>query len=715
MEPTSSLRARLDTIAGNLWWCWHPEVGDIFRDLDPDLWRGMNHNPVAFLRRIDDQKLAERTRAHALESRILAAARRLDEYLQSHDTWGARYGGTLVTQPVAYFSAEFGLHESLPLYSGGLGVLAGDHLKSASDLGIPIVGVGLFYVLGYFTQRLDPNGWQREEFGATDLRDLPIQPATDAAGRPVRIEVYFGARPVTAAVWKVRVGRAQLLLLDTDVPENPPELRDITHRLYWGDQTSRIRQEIVLGIGGVRALKALGIEPGVFHLNEGHSAFALLEAVREEMDQNGRSFEEASHRIGSRSVFTTHTPVPAGHDRFPPALMEEQLGWMRQALGLTTEQFMGLGRVKPEQVDETFCMTVIALKVAHRANGVSSLHGDVSRKMWNGLWPYRRVQQVPIGHITNGVHTRSWIAPEMMNILERHLGPDWARRISRSDLWRKTMEVSPLEIWETHQILKAQLVDFVRRRYVEQELRRGTDRELALSRASRLLDPMALTLGFARRFATYKRATLMFRDRERFIRMISNPARPVQVVFAGKSHPRDEGGKRLIQEIAHLQHEEPFLGRIVFIEDYDINVGRHLTRGVDVWVNNPRRPEEACGTSGMKAVLNGALNCSILDGWWAEAYDGRNGFAIRAPGPHEDAELQDRRDAQGLFEVLEKEVVPLFYAQDAARVPAGWVDRMRWAFVTMAWRYSADRMVMDYARETYLPAAFGDSCRMSGY
>lgn len=712
MNTHRSLRRQLQELARNLHWTWHPEVSDIFRDLDPDQWRALNHNPVALLAKIDDDTLARRAQAFALESRIYAAVRRLEDYLSSDSTWGARYASTLAKNPVAYFSAEFGLHESLPLYSGGLGVLAGDHLKSTSDLGIPIVGVGLFYAHGYFTQRLDEHGWQKEEFGQTHFTTLPISQVTTKEGAPLKIEFPCAEELITASVWRALVGRSELILLDTDVPENEPEWREVTYRLYWGDQTSRIRQEIVLGVGGMRALEAIGIRPGVYHLNEGHSAFALLEAIRAEMAENGTSFAQARQRIGARALFTTHTPVPAGHDRFPPALVESCLGWMRKEMKLEPAAFMGLGRVNVSEERETFCMTVLALKLAERCNGVSAIHGDVSRRMWSELWPGRAEHEVPIGHITNGVHTRSWIAPQMMLILERHLGPDWAQRISRSDLWLQVEKVSTIEIWETHQILKSLLVEFVRRRALEQDLRRGVDPGLARERVQRLLDPHILTLGFARRFATYKRATLLFTDWDRVAALLSNPDRPMQIIYAGKAHPRDEGGKRLIQEIARLQHEEPFRGRLVFLEDYDINVARHLVQGVDVWVNNPRRPEEACGTSGMKAVLNGGLNCSILDGWWAEAYDGKNGFAIDSAGPHADVQIQDERDQEALYRVLETEVAPIFYDRNSHGLPTAWITRMKWAFMTLAARYSADRMVIDYAKNAYLPAARGESCRM---
>ena len=710
--PPTKLRSKLEDLARNLWWSWQPDVVGLFEALDPETWSRLNHNPVALLEALGDQQLSEVTRVKGLESRILDASRRLESYLGSRDTWGAVNAGALKPRPVAYFSAEFGIHESLPLYSGGLGVLAGDHVKASSDLDISLWGVGLFYAQGYFTQRLDQDDWQQEEFGNVDIRSLPLDKVRGPDGEPVRIEVRSGDEVIHAHIWRARVGRCNLALLDTDVEGNSSESRQITHRLYWGDRTSRILQEIVLGIGGIRALDKLGVRPGVYHLNEGHSGFALLEATRVEMEENGVSFNEAARRIGARSVFTTHTPVPAGHDRFDQASMEHHLGWLRHDLGLSSDDFMALGRSRAGSDSEEFCMTVLALRLAHRSNGVASVHGEVSRQMWKDLWPERPVQEVPIGHVTNGVHVRSWMAPQLALALERRLGPDWVRGVSRQELWRHMDRVSATEIWENHQLLKANLIHFTRQRYLEQELRKGTDGAVAAERAANLLHPDALTLGFARRFATYKRATLAFRDKERLARLLCDKDRPVQMIFAGKAHPRDGGGKGLIQQIAKLQHEDPFKGRIVYLEDYDINVGRALVSGVDVWVNNPVRPQEACGTSGMKAALNGVLNCSIRDGWWAEASDGRNGFDVTSPGPHNDQEIQDERDHAALLAVLENEAVPLYFDRDEEGLPTEWIERVRWAFMTLAWRYSADRMVIDYAKQCYLPAALGDSCRL---
>jgi starch phosphorylase len=665
----TNLRQRLEQISRNLWWTWQPEVSALFHGLDPELWRRVNHNPVAFLKAVDDETLERTARTRALETRIQATVRRLDEYVNSLDTWGYRHAALLKAHPVAYFSAEFGLHESLPLYSGGLGVLAGDHLKSASDLGIPLVGVGLFYLQGYFRQYLDENYRQREAFGPVDPDDMAFEVVRKDDGQPLTISVPSGHEQVQVVIWRAQVGRVKLFMLDTDVEGNSPEFREVTHRLYWGDNRSRIRQELILGVGGVRALRALGYRPGVYHLNEGHSAFALLEAVREEMHNNGVDFDHAWRRISRHSLFTTHTPVPAGHDRFHPDLMEEHLGWLREQLGLSQQDFLALGREGQDHGD--FCMTVLALKLTDTANAVSALHGHVSRRMWQHLWPEKDLREIPIGHITNGVHTRSWMAPQMQQLVERHLGSNWAERLESGLRWERVRDLDPNEVWETHEVLRFRLIDFVRQRYMEQEVRRGRDPEKVVMRASELLDPDALTLGFARRFATYKRADLLFSDRERFEKLFTDSSRPIQFVFAGKAHPRDEAGKDIIQRIAKMQDEEPFRNRLVFIEDYDINVARHMVQGVDVWVNNPLKPEEACGTSGMKVILNGGLNCSILDGWWAEAYDGMNGFAIDSEGPHIDREIQRERDAEALYKVLEQELVPTFYDRDESDARAG--------------------------------------------
>ena len=639
------LQERLWALARNLWWSWDHNSASLFLDLDPARWSDLNHNPVALLNEIPLAKLESRAAELMLHSRVNYAYRRMLEYLEADRTWGTQRAGVLRPHPVAYFSAEFGLHESLPVYSGGLGVLAGDHIKSASDLDIPLVGIGLFYGQGYFRQRLDLGGWQHEEYLKTDVNQMPMEVAIGKDGRPVVVEIETRSGRIRAKVWRVKVGRRDLLLLDSDVEGNAPEDRQLTSRLYGGDLRIRIRQELLLGVGGLRALKALGISPGVLHLNEGHSAFAVLEAVRMRMEEEGISFEAAVPRVSREVVFTTHTPVPAGHDRFDARLVDEHIGPLREALGLSPESLLGLGRENPSNGDELFCMTVLALRLSRRANAVSALHAEVSRAMWTGLFRNKIEDDVPIGHITNGVHVPSWLAPEMFRLYDRHLGTDWHQRGSEAKIWLGIEDVDDGELWETHLNLKSQLIEFVRRRAVAQATRREESREV-LQRLERVLSPDALTIGFARRFATYKRANLILTDIERLASMVNDPNRPVQFVFAGKAHPLDEPGKRVLQQIAELMRDPKFRDKFVFVEDYDINVGRHFVQGVDVWLNNPRRPLEASGTSGQKVVLNGGLNLSILDGWWAEAFDGMNGFAIgtgRTHSNHERSRCPRRR------------------------------------------------------------------------
>jgi starch phosphorylase len=699
-------------LARNLWWNWHPEVINLFRDLDPIRWRQLDHSPIALLAEFTPDRLEKRAGELVLYSRINHAYRRLKEYLSETPLWGYTHVGVLGSKPVAYFSLEFGVHESIPVYSGGLGVLSGDHIKSASGLGVPLVAIGLFYDQGYFKQQLDENGWQHEEYMDTKVESLPMEPALGQDGQPITVGIQTRTGRLLAKVWLMRVGRVDLYLLDCDVDGNSPEDRELTSRLYGGDNRTRIRQEMVAGVGGIHALRALGIAPGVYHLNEGHSAFATLEAIRERMKDDGMSFDDALRDVAQHTVFTTHTPVPAGHDRFDGGLIEEHLGPLRDELGISFEQLMGLGRVEPKNEQEPFCMTVLGLKLSRRANAVSALHGHVTRRMWAHLWPWRVEEEIPIGHITNGVHIPSWLAWQMQLLYDRHFPPDWYHRMGEPEVWQGIHVVDPGELWETHHALKNLLLAFVRRRVSRQCRRRGESDE-AVEAARSMLDPNVLTVGFARRFATYKRAALILTDLERASAMVNDPQRPVQLIFAGKAHPADQPGKELIQRIANLRHDPRFVGRVAFVEDYDINVCRHLIQGVDVWLNNPRRPKEASGTSGQKAVLNGALNLSILDGWWAEAYDGSNGFAIGKGTTHVDPEVTDARDADALYRTLEEEVIPLYYDRDIDGLPQGWIRRMKNSIGSLAWRFSAHRMVADYVLNAYLTASGGLSCDMS--
>jgi starch phosphorylase len=709
MTEGISLINRLNQLAMNLFWAWQPEVSDLFRTIDPKLWEANNHNPVAFLKAISPSDLEARCSEDAyLNTRILYAHRRLQEYLGSDGPLGGIPAGPLNAAPVAYFSAEFGIHECLPIYSGGLGILSGDHLKAASDMGVPLVGVGLLYANGYFHQWINLEGRQQERYEANILESLPIKPALTPSGLPVRFTLPMPGRELHLKAWEVSVGRVRLFLMDTDVPENNEEDRTLTDRLYGGDEEKRLRQEIVLGIGGLKALRLVGIRPTVLHLNEGHCAFALLERARERVEEDGFDFHRAWLLTKRQTCFTTHTPVPAGHDRFDAALTEKYLGWMREKLKLDHTGFMGLGRLQPQDEGETFCMTVLCLKGSGRANGVSNLHGKISREMWQGLWPGRPVDEVPIGHVTNGVHLPTWMAPVMRRLLEKELGRDWETKQADPAARLQIGGIADGELWETHMLLKGNLVHAVR----DAMARQHAQRKEPAPAPSSLLNPSVLTIGFSRRFATYKRATLLFDDIKRFKAIVLNPEAPVQFIFAGKAHPKDEPGKKLIAQIFAMARDPEMKGRLAFVEDYDIGIARRLVQGVDVWLNNPERPLEACGTSGMKVALNGGLNCSIMDGWWDEAYDGKNGFAIGNGLIHADGAVQRGRDAADLYRVIEEEIVPTYYNRGFDGIPREWVKRMKRTMISLGWRYSAARMIQDYFENCYLPAAGATSCEI---
>ncbi|MBQ2040236.1 MAG: alpha-glucan family phosphorylase [Thermoguttaceae bacterium] len=697
-------------LTNNLLWSWRPQVVEIFKLLNPRRWRDLGHNPIALLAEYTPEEFEQRVLELALQARIDVAFRNYQKYISERTEWAKQNAGVLGSRPVAYFSLEFGLHESVPIYSGGLGVLAGDHVKSASGLGVPLYAVGLFYDKGYFKQYINAEGEQEEIYQNTDVRNLPLKPCRDKDGNVLMVKVQLRDEAIYAKVRSMQVGRVTLLLLDTDVEQNSENDRKLTSTLYGGDERTRIRQELVCGVGGLRALHAIGVRPGVFHLNEGHNSFVVLEAIREQMENCGVSFKVAMQDVAQKTVFTTHTPVPAGHDRFSPELIEEHLKPMRQELGLSLTELMALGRVDVNRDSEKFCMTVLGLKGSRYANAVSALHGVVTRRMWRDLWPNKTEEEVPIGHITNGVHVPTWMAWEMKVLFERNM-PGWTDTNIDRAVWAQAYNIDAGELWETHFALKNLLIDFARRHYRVQLERNGADQE-ALDRASRILDPNALTIGFARRFATYKRAYLVVQDEERFDKLVNNPDRPVQFIFAGKAHPHDNPGKDVIKRIASIQREPRFADRVLFLEDYDINVARHLVQGVDVWLNNPRRPLEASGTSGQKAVLNGALNCSILDGWWNEAYDGTNGFAIGDGSVHVDDAVTDERDNAALLDVLENQVVKTFFDRNEHGLPIKWIRMMRSSIATLGWRFSADRMVADYVQHAYLPAAGAVSAKM---
>jgi len=701
------LQQKLQKLTRNLWWTWRPEVRSIFRDLDLELYHRAHRNPVRVIKTVTIPMLEKRATEVDVQTRTDRALRQLNEYLNPITTWGLVHAGTLQSRPVAYFCAEFGIHESIPIYSGGLGILAGDHLKGASNLGIPLIGVGLLYHQGYTTQELDASFWQHDVKEPFDMDDLPLEVATDPAGNPVRISVEMPGRLVWAKVWEVKVGRIRLILLDTRDDANSEDDKALTAHLYGGDQRMRIQQELLLGVGGSRALRAMGITPSVYHLNEGHSAFAILERARQRVQTDGLDPWVAIKEAAAGTVFTTHTPVEAGHDRFPAELAAEHLQPLADGLRLALHDVMALGRVNPDDHGAPFLPTVLALKCSRRANGVSALHGVVSRHMWNCLWPDRKEEEVPIGHITNGVHAPTWISSELNQMLQNHLGPNWMDAIVRPDLWMKLEGIDPAEMWEVKQVLKARMMRLVRQRSAQMHERVGLP-----PMAIPPLDPDALTIGFARRFVPYKRPDLLLRDLDRLAALINNPERPVNLVFAGRSHPADGPGKALIQKVGQLSEDPRFRNRIVFVENYNIHVGRNLYQGVDAWLNNPMRPLEACGTSGMKVVMNGGLHISVLDGWWAEAYDGENGFAIGNGEIHANQEIQDQRDAESLFRLLEEQIIPMYYDKDADGVPRRWMARVKRSMRTLAWRFNADRMVMDYVRNCYLPAAVASSCQM---
>ncbi|GLH73003.1 alpha-1,4 glucan phosphorylase [Geothrix limicola] len=703
-----TLLPKLQKLTQNLWWTWKPEVRTIFRDLDLDLYHLVHQNPMSVLKQITPEQLESRAADVDIPARVDRALRQLQEYLTPVTTWGLIHAGAMRSRPVAYFCMEFGIHESLPIYSGGLGILAGDHLKAASDLGIPLVGVGLLYHEGYTSQVLNGEFWQQDVVEPFDIADLPLVPAVGRHGEPIKVSVELPGRIVQASVLEVQVGRIRLILLDTRVKQNDPKDVALAARLYGGDQRMRIEQELLLGVGGVRALRALGISASVFHLNEGHSAFALLERARHRIQSDGMDPHLALQEVASATVFTTHTPVDAGHDRFPADLAAEHLRPLAEGLKLPLDEVMGLGRVNPHDHGSPFLPTVLALKLSRRANGVSALHGVVSRKMWNHLYPGLREDAVPIGHVTNGVHLPTWLATEMNHLYESHLGVHYQDALTRPDTWAKIVNVSSAEIWETKQVLKARTIRFVRQRCASMRTR------LVLPEVEPApLDPDALTIGFARRFVPYKRPDLLFSDLERLDRLVNHPERPVNLIFSGRAHPADSTGKGLIQKVANILEDPRFRYRIVFIENYNIHVGRMLYQGIDAWLNNPQRPLEACGTSGMKVVLNGGLHISVRDGWWAESYDGENGFAIGTGETHANQATQDERDAEELFRVLEEEVVPLYYEnRNAAGVPRCWVDRVKHSIRTLGWRFNADRMVQDYVHHLYVPASTSSSCQM---
>ena len=699
-DQKRQISSRLELLARNLWWTWNPEAQVVFQELSPLVWERSNHNAIEVLKEVSSTELHARLHDPDLLKKVHVALEEFEGYMNDHATWAHHHASSL-KQPVAYFSAEFGLHESLPIYSGGLGILSGDHTKSASDLGIPFIGIGLFYRNGYFQQRIGPDGWQQELYPPQSPEHLPLELVTLPEGGRLLNSVDIGHSAVYFQTWKLAVGRAVVYLLDTHLPENDQHFQGLTANVYGGNIDTRIGQEIVLGIGGVRLLRSMGIAPSVFHMNEGHSAFLALEMLREEL-AGGKTLEQAEKSVRERCVFTTHTPVPAGHDRFSSELMDHSLGKFWSATGLTHEQLMSFGRVNGGNPQEVFTMTVLALKMTRAANGVSKLHGQVSREMWRDLFPSVAVEKVPIGAVTNGVHTPSWANARAHEFWNKRMGYDWTSKLMETEFWRKIEKnglASDEELWALRYALRRDLVEFVRIRMREQFARTGGDSGSSLDT---VLSPDALTICFARRFATYKRAPLLFRHLETILPLFNDTDRPVQIVFAGKAHPRDDEGKRFIQKIVEVSRHPQLFGKVIFLENYDMNVARHLVSGADVWLNNPRRPLEASGTSGMKVLIHGGVNVSIMDGWWREGYNGTNGWAIGSDETQGDLEAQDETDFDHLLSVLRDSILPEFYDRDGQGIPRRWIERVRNSMRTLIPAFSTDRMIADYVKHYYV-------------
>ncbi|MBM4027522.1 MAG: glycosyltransferase family 1 protein, partial [Planctomycetes bacterium] len=686
----------LDDVAKNLYWSWNPQFIELFKRIDPALWAACGHNPIKLLGNVAQPRLEALAQNESFRNELNRISEALGSYLEA-PTWFQKVCGNPAEVVVAYFSAEFGLHECLPIYAGGLGILAGDHLKSASDLGIPIVGVGLMYQKGYFRQCLNIDGWQQEAYIENDLFNMPAELVRKSSGRPLTIGVEYPGRTVQAQVWCISVGRLKLYLLDTNIPANSPGDRMITSSLYGGDRELRMRQEILLGIGGLKALAAMDINPTVCHMNEGHAAFMALERVRQLRSTTNMTFDEAVEATRSGNIFTTHTIVKAGLDEFEVDLMDKYFGGYFPHLGINRRQFLTLGRMLPDDDNEPFKMPVLAIKLSSYLNGVSKLHGQISREVWGSLWPGLPAREVPILSITNGIHLKTWLSDEIAGLYDRYLGSTWSQTVFDKSVWDQVHTIPDEELWSAHQRCKDQLIVFARKRLMAQMQRRGMCRG-ELRQAEEVLDPEALTIGFARRFVAYKRGDLLLRDMERLARLVNSTDRPVQIIFAGKAHPRDNSGKEIIRHIIHCCSQAQVRRRILFLEDYDIDIARFLVRGVDVWLNNPRRPMEASGTSGMKAAVNGVLNMSTLDGWWCEGYIPDGGWVIGAGENYENPDYQDTVESQALYNVLENEVIPLFFSRSADNLPRAWIQRMKACIRWVAPRFNTHRMLAEYAR-----------------
>ncbi len=704
----------LQELAQNIWYSWNWELVKLFIRLDPEMWERCYQNPVEMLSKLPQETLQRAAEDDAFVASLDRVYQKYRDYLNQKRWFHYKYPD-YENEHIAYFSLEYGLDTGLPVYSGGLGVLSGDTLKSASDIGLPMVAVGLLYRYGYFRQFLSSDGWQQERYEENDWYHMPVQLVKDENDKPLRVSLMLADSPVQIQLWKVSVGVTPLYLLDTNIPENSSKCREITSVLYGGDKDMRLRQEIVLGIGGIRALRALGIEPSILHLNEGHSWFLTLERIRSLMHEHNLSFNEAAQFVWSTTVFTTHTPVPAGNEKFDPVLIHRYLANYINELGISWRDFLSLGRIIPGDESEPFGMTVAALKTAAFANGVSQLHGKVARQMWHNIWPDLPVEEVPIKAITNGVHLSSWISHDIDELYESYFGPKYRERPGAPEVWKRIDKIPDAELWRTHNRRRERLVFFARKRLKQQLIRRGAS-QLDIQQAEQVLDPQILTIGFARRFSTYKRGSLIFSDPDRLAAMINDPEQPMQIIIAGKAHPLDNPGKEIIKQIITYLDEERFRKRIVFLEDYDINVARYMVQGADVWLNTPRRPQEASGTSGMKAALNGVLHMSVLDGWWAEGYSDKTGFKIGNGEEYDNVEVQDKLEAEMMYSTLEREVIPLFYERDQLKIPTGWVSKMK-SSIRMAGEYfSAQYMLRNYTDKFYIPALnFSRQLRADNY
>ncbi len=691
----------LADLSYNLWWTWNPDAQRLFSRIDPDLWETSCHNPVKFLRQVQRPRLNAAMNNRYYLDFYDRTMRAFEQYMLADETYFSKTHPELKDRLIAYFSMEFGMHETLPIYAGGLGILSGDHTKEASDLGLPFVATGFFYTEGYFTQRISEDGWQEAQYNVQRFEDLPVIPLVEESGEPLTVSVELPGREVRVRMWEVRVGRVPLYLLDADLDSNSPSDRSLTARLYSSDLDLRISQEILLGIGGVRALRKLGYQPNVWHMNEGHSAFMTLERIREYIG-SGLSFAEAAETVTRSNIFTTHTPVPAGNDEFPLWLVDKYFANLWPQLGLNREQFVDLGRHTVSWGD-MFSMPAFALKHSAARNAVSELHGQVARKMWAYLWPTRSTDEVPITHITNGVHVGTWLARRLRHLYERYLGMDWLENADDPDVWELVNNIPDDQLWSVRLHLKRKLSANIRERARQRWLKGGWH-PVQVVASGVLLNPYSLTIGFARRFAPYKRANLILSDPDRLLTIINDVDRPVQIIFAGKSHPDHEGGKMLIQEVYRMVKKSESGGRLVFLEDYDMNLARYLVQGVDVWMNTPRRPNEASGTSGQKAGMNGVLNFSVLDGWWREGFNGRNGWAIGEDRDYDDPDRQDTEDAKSLYDLLENEIVPLYYqTRSSDGLPGEWISRVKESIRTIGPQFSMRRMVKEYLERLYLP------------